>query len=72
MQLPQLPPSVYTAGSVAFVVPALWMSMNLLAAVVQTMVFSFLVTAYYTLSLKPETAGEAEEPPTITEPELAR
>lgn len=46
-------------GSIAFGIPALWMSMNLLAAVVQTMVFSFLVTAYYTLSLKPETG----EPP---------
>jgi len=42
-------------GGVAFVVPALWMSMSLLSAVVQTMVFSFLVTAYYTLALKPET-----------------
>lgn len=47
-------------GSIAFGIPALWMSMNLLAAVVQTMVFSFLVTAYYTLSLRPETG----EPPT--------
>lgn len=46
-------------GSIAFVVPALWMSMGLLSAVVQTMVFSFLVTAYYTLSLKPETNSDS-------------
>ena len=41
-------------GGIAFIVPALWMSMSLLSAVVQTMVFAFLVTAYYTLALKPE------------------
>ncbi len=41
-------------GGVAFVVPALWMSMSLLSAVVQTLVFSCLVTAYYTLAIKPD------------------
>lgn len=46
-------------GGVAFIVPALWMSMSLLSAVVQTMVFAFLVTAYYTLALKPEGDGRA-------------
>lgn len=40
-------------GGLAIGLPAVWMSMNLLAAVVQTLVFSFLVTAYYAMALKP-------------------
>ena len=44
-------------GGVALAIPALWMSMSLLSAIVQTMVFAFLVTAYYTLAIKPEDAA---------------
>jgi len=40
-------------GGLAFGLPAIWMSMSMLSGVVQTLVFSFLVTAYYTMALKP-------------------
>ena len=40
-------------GGLAFALPALWMVMSLLSAVVQAIVFSSLVTAYYTLAVKP-------------------
>jgi F-type H+-transporting ATPase subunit a len=49
--------AIVIIGGLAFGLPAIWMSMNLLAAVVQTLVFSFLVTAYYTMALKPEEKG---------------
>ncbi len=39
-------------GGLAYALPALWMAMSLLSAVVQTVVFSSLVTAYYALSVK--------------------
>jgi F-type H+-transporting ATPase subunit a len=39
-------------GSFAFFVPALWMAMGVLAATVQTIVFTALVTVFYTLSIK--------------------
>jgi F-type H+-transporting ATPase subunit a len=42
-------------GGIAYGLPALWMSMSMLSAVVQTMVFSFLITAYYTMSLSART-----------------
>jgi len=52
--------AVVILGGVAYGLPALWMSMNLLAAVVQTMVFSFLITAYYTMSLAPKSSRSEE------------
>lgn len=38
----------------AYGIPAIWMAMSTLSAVVQTLVFSLLVTAYYTTSVGPE------------------
>lgn len=49
--------TVIMAG-VAYGVPAVWMGMSMLSAVVQTLVFSLLITAYYTLTLKPKTQEE--------------
>lgn len=49
-------------GGFAYGIPALWMSMSLLSAVVQTLVFSFLVTAYFTLSLKPKEEPVMNQP----------
>lgn len=40
-------------GGLAYALPALWMVMSMLSAVVQTVVFSSLITAYYALSVKP-------------------
>ncbi len=42
-------------GSFAFFVPALWMAMGVLAATVQAIVFTALVTVFYTLSVKDDT-----------------
>lgn len=41
-------------GGFAYILPAAWLAMNLLSAVVQAMVFGSLVAAYYTLSIKSE------------------
>ncbi len=46
-------------GGLAYFLPALWMAMSLLSAVVQATVFSLLVTAYYTLAVKPVTDDES-------------
>ena len=40
----------------AYGLPAIWMSLSVLSAVVQTLVFALLVTAYYSISVKGETA----------------
>jgi F-type H+-transporting ATPase subunit a len=45
-------------GAFAYVVPLIWAAMNLLAAVIQAIVFGALVTAYYMLAVK---IKEAEE-----------
>ncbi len=39
-------------GGLAYFLPALWIAMSLLSALVQAVVFSSLVAAYYTLSVK--------------------
>lgn len=52
--------AILVLGAVAYALPAVWMSMNLLFAVVQALVFGALVAAYYTLAVQPE--GDATEP----------
>lgn len=46
--------AVLVLGAFAFILPAAWMSLNMLFAIVQTLVFALLVTAYYELARKPE------------------
>jgi len=46
--------AVLLLGAFAYGLPALWLSLNLLFAVVQAVVFGALVAAYYMLSVKPE------------------
>ncbi len=41
-------------GGFAYLVPSLWLSMNILSGLIQALVFGSLVTAYYMLSIKPE------------------
>jgi F-type H+-transporting ATPase subunit a len=41
-------------GIVAFVIPAAWVAMSLLSAVVQAVVFSALITVFFTLAVKTE------------------
>jgi len=41
-------------GSLAYLLPSLWLAMGLLSAVVQAMVFGSLVTVYYAMALKPD------------------
>ncbi len=41
-------------GGFAYLVPALWLSMNILSGLIQALVFGSLVTAYYMLSIKPD------------------
>lgn len=43
---------VLVLSALAFLLPALWMSLNLLFSVVQAVVFGALVAAYYTLAVK--------------------
>ncbi|MEZ4103503.1 MAG: FoF1 ATP synthase subunit a [Candidatus Paceibacterota bacterium] len=41
-------------GGFAYLIPSLWLSMNILSGLIQALVFGSLVTAYYMLSIKPE------------------
>jgi F-type H+-transporting ATPase subunit a len=41
-------------GSFAYFVPSLWLAMSMLSSVVQAIVFTSLVTVFYTLSVKNE------------------
>ncbi len=45
-------------GAISVALPAVWLGMNIFVGVLQAMVFSALVAAYYMLSIKPETAEE--------------
>jgi len=46
--------AVLILGSLAYFLPAVWLSMSILFAAVQAIVFGALAAVYYTLSLKPE------------------
>jgi F-type H+-transporting ATPase subunit a len=46
--------AILIIGALAYVLPSLWMGLNLLFAIVQTVVFGSLVAAYYTMVVKPE------------------
>ncbi|MEX2405153.1 MAG: FoF1 ATP synthase subunit a [Candidatus Paceibacterota bacterium] len=49
--------AILIIGALAYILPSLWLSLNLLFAVVQAIVFGALVAAYYTLSVKREEEG---------------
>lgn len=53
--------AVLVLGALAFVLPSLWLSLNLLFAFVQAIVFGALVAAYWTLAVKPEEEKRHEE-----------
>lgn len=53
--------AILILGAFAFVLPALWLSLNLLFAFVQAIVFGALVAAYYSLSVKEESEKSSEE-----------
>ena len=46
-------------GFVAYLIPALWLTMNLFVGILQAMVFAALTASYYMLAVKP---SESEEP----------
>ena len=52
--------AVLILSGFAYALPAVWMSLNLLFAVVQALVFGALVASYYTLAVSPE--GDPTEP----------
>jgi len=45
-------------GAISVVLPAVWLGMNIFVGVLQAMVFSALVAAYYMLAVKPEAEEE--------------
>ena len=51
--------AVLLLSAFAFLLPALWLSLNLLFAVVQAIVFGSLAAAYYGLALKEEDGGSS-------------
>lgn len=55
--------AILILGALAFILPSLWLSLNLLFAVVQAIVFGALVAAYYTLSVKTDAEIEGREEP---------
>lgn len=46
-------------GAVAYVMPSLWLAMSMLSAIVQTIVFSALITIFYALAVKTEEPAPA-------------
>jgi F-type H+-transporting ATPase subunit a len=46
--------AILVLGAFAYLLPSLWLSLNLLFALVQAVVFGTLVAAYYTLAMKPQ------------------
>jgi F-type H+-transporting ATPase subunit a len=44
-------------GGLAYIVPSIWLSMNILVGVIQALVFGSLVAAYYMLAIKPDEEG---------------
>jgi len=46
--------AIIILGGLAFALPSAWLAMNLLVAVVQTIVFASLTAAYYMMAIKPE------------------
>ena len=46
-------------GAVAFVIPSIWLAMNIFVGVLQAMVFAALVAAYYMLAVKEDESEEA-------------
>jgi F-type H+-transporting ATPase subunit a len=50
---------VIIMGALAYVLPAVWLGMNIFVGILQAMVFSALVAAYYMLAIKPEDEEES-------------
>jgi F-type H+-transporting ATPase subunit a len=46
--------AVILLGAIAYIVPSVWLAMNLLTGVVQAMVFGALIAAYYSLVARSE------------------
>jgi len=41
-------------GTVAYVLPSVWMAMSLLTGIIQAIVFGALTAAYYSFAIKPD------------------
>ncbi len=50
--------AVIILGGLAIALPSVWLAMNLIVALVQTIVFGSLTAAYYMMSIKPEEIPE--------------
>lgn len=48
-------------GFLAYVIPALWLTMNLFVGILQAMVFAALTASYYMLAVKPSESEETSE-----------
>ncbi len=48
-------------GFVAYLIPALWLTMNLFVGILQAMVFAALTASYYMLAVKPSESTEPSE-----------
>jgi len=56
--------AVIILGASAYLLPALWMGMNLFTSLLQALVFAALIAAYYMLAM-PEEAPEPQEAPLL-------
>ena len=54
--------AILLLAAFAYILRALWLSLNLLFAVVQAVVFGALVAAYYMLAVKPEEESQSDKP----------
>lgn len=48
-------------GFLAYIIPALWLTMNLFVGILQAMVFAALTASYYMLAVKPSESDESSE-----------
>ncbi len=51
--------AVILLGAFAYIVPSLWLAMNILQAFIQALVFGTLVVVFYMLALKPSSSEDA-------------
>jgi F0F1-type ATP synthase membrane subunit a len=45
--------AIILLGAFAYIIPSVWLAMNIFIGILQAMVFSALVAAYYMLAIKP-------------------
>jgi F-type H+-transporting ATPase subunit a len=54
--------AVILLGAFAYIIPSIWMAMNMFVGILQAMVFTSLVAAYYMLAINPQKNTPSDDP----------